>query len=147
MEATETPQEHKKELKIDVYIQKKLESTGKWAKFLSIVGFVFIGIFVLAMLVLIIAGNFAGLEGFSTPAIILVYLVLAGFYFFPVYYLFKFSYYLRRALESNDQKELYRSFSNLKTHYNIIGVITAAALAFYVVAVIIGVFAGVTAFV
>ena len=147
METTETPQEHKKELKIDAYIQNKLESTGKWAKFLSMVGVVFIGILVLAMLILIIAGNFTGFDEYSTPAIILVYLVLAGFYFFPVYYLFKFSFYLKRALESHDQKELYRSFSNLKTHYNIIGVIMAAALVFYVVAVIIGIFAGVTAFV
>jgi len=112
-----------------------LNETGKWGKFLAILGFCFIGLFV-------IIGLFAGTI-FSTlgqsqempvPGFVfgLIYVVMGLVYFFPVLYLLKFTNHLRRALISKNSQELDAAFENLKSHYKYIGILMIIVLAIYV---------------
>lgn len=110
-----------------------LSETGKWGKFLAILGFCFVGL-------IILAGLFAGtlFSAMGTPMPVpgflvgLIYVLIGLFYFFPVYYLFKFSSQVRGALMSKNSQELDLAFENLKSHYKFIGIFTIVILCIYV---------------
>lgn len=112
-----------------------LDEIGKWGKFLAILGFCFIGLFV-------IIGLFAGTI-FSTigqsqempfPGFVfgLIYVVMGLVYFFPVLYLLKFTNHLRKALAGKNSRELDAAFENLKSHYKYIGILMIVVLGVYV---------------
>lgn len=112
-----------------------LSEVAKWGKFLAIIGFVMIGIMVLA-------GMFAGAVmsmflpqeavgvaggGFFT----FFYLMGALLYFFPVLYLHRFSGKMQEALRLQDEELLTSSFANLKSLFKFLGILTIIMLAFY----------------
>src|ERR1022692_2663210 len=114
------------DLQIDHQSSAYLGETAKWAKFLSILGFVFCG------LILIIAiffgsffstafsGKYGGVgmgaaAGAASGLFIFVYVCIALLYFFPCLYLFNFSNKMQIALKNNDQGQLSLSFKNLKS--------------------------------
>jgi hypothetical protein len=51
------------------------------------------------------------------------YIVIAIVYFFPIYYLFKFSEDLKFALEMGHEEQLTSAFRWLKSHYKFIGIL------------------------
>ena len=116
-----------------------LKETAKWAYFLSILGYVGIGIIVL---VAIFAGSIFSRMSSMSPMgnfgagigtiITIVYLLIAALYFFPVYYLNKFASNAKMALRDNDTETLTTSFEYLKSHYKFIGILTVVILGFYV---------------
>ena len=114
-----------------------LKETGKWSKFLSILGFSLIGIMVIFAF---FAGSvFAIFEdhygtNIGTPGLIitLIYLILGAFYFIPIYYLFNFANHIKHALNEQDSYKLNEAFKNLKSHYKFIGISTIVALAIYI---------------
>ncbi|MDC9724210.1 MAG: hypothetical protein PSN34_15780 [Urechidicola sp.] len=124
-----------------------LKETGKWAKFLSIVGFVMIGLMIIAALFVSAMPN--SMPGFdnslmsSSSLIGGIYLLMSAIYFFPVYYLFQFSNKINKAFKQNDNHLLEDSFKNLKSHYKFIGVFTLIFILFYVVIIFIAIFAGI----
>jgi len=113
---------------------KFLIEISKWTKFLSILGFVIIGI-------MVIGGLFAGtiLSNIGTelpfPGFIigLFYIFIALIYLFPVLYIYRFSTKLKIALSSMDSITLEAAFQNLKSHYKFIGIFTIVALGLYLV--------------
>lgn len=110
-----------------------LSETGKWGKFLAILGFCFVGLIVLGGL---FAGTLFSAMGTPMPfpgfVLGLIYVLIGLFYFFPVYYLFKFSSQVRVALMSKNSQELDAAFGNLKSHYKFIGIFTIIMLGLYV---------------
>jgi hypothetical protein len=110
-----------------------LNETGKWSKFLAILGFCFIGL-------IVVAGLFAGTifsamnSELPYPGFMMgvIYIVMGLLYFFPMYYLFKFSTQVRAALMRKDSRELDSAFENLKSHYKYIGIFMIITLGFYV---------------
>jgi len=132
------------DLRITGEMKGFLKETAKWAKFLSIVGFVFIGFMVLIALFMgtfmstmmstlpqdpdmpIPMGAFSGLfSGF--------YLVMAVIYFFPFYYQLQFANKAKRAIRDNDQIGMSESLSFLKSTYKFWGILMAVLVGFYVV--------------
>ena len=113
---------------------KFLIEIGKWTKFLSILGFVIIGI-------MVIGGLFAGtiLSNIGTdlpfPGFIigLLYIFIALIYLFPVLYIYRFSTKLKIALSNMDSITLEAAFQNLKSHYKFIGVFTIVVLGLYLI--------------
>lgn len=128
-----------------------LKEIAKWTKFISIVGFLLVGFLVLigisfsiffssiaSMIPPDLPNEFsdelpnpvffmqsiAGFIGFS-------HLILASFYFFPVYYLFNFSSKLKNAILMHDETQLEMAWKNLKSHYKFIGVLLIVVLSFY----------------
>jgi hypothetical protein len=132
------------ELQIDASAQSYLREAAKWARFLSIVGFIFCALFILF-------GIFAG-SIFSTmgaqlgttmaagmgTVMAVVYVCLALLYFFPCLYTYRFGTQMQSALASNDQQVLISSFRNLKACYKFLGVLTIVMLSFYLLALVFG---------
>lgn len=112
-----------------------LSETGKWSRFLAILGFCFVGLAVLGGL---FAGTFlsriAGQQNtpFPTYYFGVIYVFMGAIYFFPIYYLFKFSTHVKAALASRDSRELDKALEYLKSHYKYIGILFIILLAFYV---------------
>ncbi|WP_299670161.1 DUF5362 family protein [uncultured Polaribacter sp.] len=117
-----------------------LKETAKWAKFLSIIGFI--------GLVLMLLGSFfigslydnlpqAQEMPFDIGGIMTVfYIVIALIYIFPIYYLYQFSVKMKNALLSKDDEVLADAFEMLKSHYKFIGVFTIIILSLYLLGII-----------
>ncbi|WP_281231940.1 DUF5362 family protein [Flavobacterium gelatinilyticum] len=135
----ETSVFEKFELHLDQSAKDFLKEIGKWAYFLSILGFVGIGFFVIFA---IFAGAIFSQLGSSIPGfgmyggsfgtiMAVFYLAFAAIYFFPVYYLFKFASNIKRAFSENDSEALSTSLGYLKSHYKFIGILMICMLALY----------------
>lgn len=135
----ETSVFEKFELHLDESAKDFLKETAKWAYFLSILGFIGVGFFVI---IAIFAGTIFSTLGSTMPGMgayggsfgvvmSVMYLVLAAVYFFPVYYLFKFSSNAKKAFRENDSEALTTSFGYLKSHYKFIGILMVAMLVLY----------------
>ncbi len=132
-----------------------LESTAKWARFLSILGFIGIGFMVLAALLMFAGGALIsgrassmygsrGMFGGAPMGLIgVMYLVMAGLYFFPVLFLNKFSSKMLNAITMRDSMSLESSFEQLRNHYRFVGIMTIIVIGLYVVGILIGVMAGI----
>ena len=132
----------------DLHISGRAESflkeTAKWARFLSILGFIGIGFLVLVALFIGAFMNVMGGDQLPFPSFVLtfVYLLIAALYFFPVLYLFRFATYTQRALRTADQSTLDDAFSNMKSHYKFIGILAVVVLAFYVLGLVVTLIGG-----
>ena len=110
------------------------KETGKWAKLLAILGFVFIGFMIIAAFTMgTFMAAFGGEETFAFQGLVmgLIYLVMAGLYFFPVLYLYKFSTSIKQTFVNMDAACFNTAIGNLKSHYKYIGVFTVIIMAFY----------------
>ena len=135
------------ELQIDQQSISYLGETARWAKFLSIVGFVMCGIMIVAavfagtiMATFSRFGNNDALGstmGYSGVLISGIYIVLALLCFFPYLFLFNFSVKMQSALRNNDQTNLNISFSNLKSCFKFVGILTIIVLSFYLLGTIV----------
>jgi hypothetical protein len=122
-----------------------LNETRKWGTFLSVLGFIGIGLMVLVALFI---GSIMNLMSSLSPspisfpafALTFLYLLIALLYFFPVFYLFRFSSRMKIALEQRDEHNLTVSFSYLKSMFRFMGISAIAIISIYLL-VFIGVIA------
>ncbi len=121
-----------------------LSEIAKWAKFLSIVGFIIIGFIVVAALAVLAVGSSFGsfMYGIGSGVIAFIYLLFAALYFFPVYYLYQSSQSIKKGLRDEDEVMLTTGFSNLKSHFKFIGILTIIVISLYA---LIFIFAMITA--
>lgn len=128
-------------LHISSSITDFLTTTYKWTKFLSVLGFVMLGLIVFSGLFTIILG--ANLQNGSGQivGIGITYLIMCAVYFFPTLYLYNFSVKMKRALTTHSQEELEDSFENLKSLFKFTGIFTIIILSLYIVFIIFGSFA------
>jgi hypothetical protein len=135
------------ELKISDKSAEYLSETEKWTKFLSITGFVFVGLIVImAFFAGSIFSQFPfGQENNYGGAMSLLftvgYLLLAALYFFPIWYLFKFSKSIKEAIIRKNSEELEVAFSNHKSFFKFIGIVMAIVLGFYAIGLLFSVLA------
>lgn len=138
------------DLQIDHQSNSYLNEAAKWGKFLAIMGFIFCGLLVIIALfagtfMASMMSGFGGDDAASTGAamgggiITFVYIVLALIYFFPCLYLFNFSSKMQVALRSNQQDSLNTAFRNLKSCFKFMGILMIIVLAFWVLAIIVGI--------
>jgi hypothetical protein len=125
-----------------------LETTRKWTMFFAILGFVVIGLLLIAGLV---AGSFltsftskmSGMEGSSAIGGIasifafIFILIFAVIYFFPMFYLFRFSRFTKNAVANLDGQQLELGLKNLKSYWKYVGIFTIIFLAVYLLVLII----------
>jgi len=114
-----------------------LKESAKWCKFMSIVGFIGVGLMVLAAVFMFV--GFSALESmsetskfpFPTSAFSVLYLIFAAIYFFPVYYLYQYATKTSVALQSRNQQLLTDGLENLKSHHKFLGVFTLIIVSIY----------------
>lgn len=126
-----------------------LNQTRKWTMFLSILGFISLGIIIIVAIgfqsiMSNMSSNMKGMgEMESMSGIITVlYIAIAALYFYPIYCLFQFSKTSKDAVENNNSSALQESFRHQKNMYKYMGILTIIVLGFYVLALIIGLSAG-----
>lgn len=121
-----------------------LKEAARWARFLAIFGFVVMGIVVLAGIGLttyfsaLMATELGPMGGAILPA---VYILFSLLYFFPCLYLFRFARKTRSAILASDATLLEAGFKNLKAFFRYMGMLLIILLAFYAIAIVIGVVA------
>lgn len=135
------------DLQLDHSSTQYLSEAAKWGKFLSIVGFIMVGFLVLLSFfmgsIFSSMGNMEAYAMMGGGVVTFIYLILAGLWFMPILYLYRFSSKMQIAIRSNDQQTLSESFKNLKGCFRFMGIVTIVVLSFYALALIIGIGAAV----
>ena len=129
-------------LGIDNISKSHLSEAAKWARFLAICGFIFLGLMiiygiVMSFVIVDMANALSQVD--STPSenslkkmmrigMVIFYIVFAVIAFFPYYFLLRFANKMKAALISNDQDALNGSFQNLKILYRYMGILMIISL-------------------
>jgi hypothetical protein len=136
----EAPTEIKK-IEIDQETLAHFDTTRKWAMFLAIIGFIFLG---LLLIIGLLAGTF--LSAFSTgensigihgPLMFIPIILMAAIYFFPVLFLFRFSKHASHAVHNYDKMEFHKAIKNLKAYFAYIGILLILVLSLYLVILVV----------
>ncbi|HOV99024.1 MAG TPA: hypothetical protein PK595_05590 [Bacteroidota bacterium] len=116
-----------------------LSTMRKWTLFLSIVGLIAIALMALCgffMIVVINLGeNFIGEQYSQIPLMIIGILILLFciLYFFPSYYLLKFSGLVQQVLITKNSSMLSSAIKYLKNFFQYIGILTLCMFALYAI--------------
>jgi hypothetical protein len=126
-------------------IKNYLVEAAKWGKFLAIMGYIGIGLILLLAVGVMVMGSasqlFPGM-GMNMGAFGLIYIAIAAFYFFPVYYLHQFSLKIKKGLTSQDAHSIATGFQNLKSLFKFMGIFTIVILSIYALVFVIAIGAG-----
>jgi len=138
-------------LSIDTTGRAHLAEAARWARFLAIVGFVFIALFAIFAIAggSYIANMFGRSNQFNevgsgfttgmTVGFIIYYLCIGLLVFFAYLFLYRFAVNMKMALQGNNQELLNRSFQNLKVLYRYWGILTVIGLIFFALFLLIAV--------
>lgn len=143
--------EEKKELNLTELAMEYLLSTAKWAKFLSILGLIGLGLMVvLGFSMGALMGSFNS-EFSALPSAFfgIIYLFMAGIYIYPILAMLRFANFSKSAILNYNSDNLTEAFRNIKGSYQYVGILTIIGLSLYalflLIAIIIGA-AGLMAF-
>lgn len=128
-------------MQISEQAKKHLLEASKWATFIAIVGFIAIALLVVMSFSIgtIMANLPEGyLGGISPTFFSFFYLIMAGIYFIPVFYLFQFGQKTKQALINEDNGLLTFGLKKLKSHYKFLGIIVIIGLVLYFALMIFG---------
>ena len=120
--------ENEKSVTLNNYALKQLNEARKWSMFLSVLGFIVIGLMVLFWIGIMAGlgiGKNLGLGVLSFIPLMVVLII----YFFPIYYLLKFSLNAKKSVEIRDDSFISSAFKYLKMHYQFMGILAMIALA------------------
>ncbi|HEY4788183.1 MAG TPA: hypothetical protein VIH57_19145 [Bacteroidales bacterium] len=123
---------------------ESLNETRKWTMFISILGFIVMGLMIIGLFVaILVAGSMGGMQatGYSSLALIPM-LILAAIYFFPLYFLLMFSKNIANGLRTRDSAALNNGFRYLKLHYRFMGILVIVIISIYILVIIIAVATG-----
>ena len=133
------------DLHIDSVGYAHLHEAARWAKFLSIVGFIFSGF-------LLLASFFTGTlmttlpVGYGMPvglggAITVIYILVAAFMFYLSLQVYRFGIKTKIGLLNDDQQSLSAGLGNLKMIFRIYGILVVIYLGVIVLALFSGIIA------
>lgn len=131
-------------LQVDHQGSVYLSDAARWAKFLAIMGFVLCGFMILlaAFAGQILSNAFRTMEqmgttSFDTMGFSIIYLVLAAIWFFPCFYLYRFSTRIQQGIRSREQGALNQGFMNLKSCFRFIGIFTLIMMGLYAMIIVV----------
>ncbi|MFN7045576.1 MAG: hypothetical protein ACK4M1_10295 [Flavobacterium sp.] len=127
-------------LELNQLAKEALREDAKWTFFLSIMGFIGVGLMVILAVFIAVKMSSVPSEldpfasiGAAKGLISFIYFAFALFYFFPVYYLYNYSVKMKTALQVNDNNLLAEAFVNLKSHHKFIGITIIVILSLYLI--------------
>lgn len=132
-------------LSIDPVSKMHLTEAAKWARFLAIVGFIFLVLMVASGVLMATTVSsledgylreYGGMRNRQAGSIMgasmaIVYVILALIYFFPLLFTLRFANNMKAALAADNQERLNASFQNLKATLRYMGVITIIGLVIF----------------
>lgn len=120
---------------------------AKWTKFLAIMGFIMMGIMIVAGLFM--GSIFASIPGYNAVGALsgigfaIFYTLISAIYFYPIYALYKFSTLIKPALAYNDTAMFNEAIAYKKNMFKYMGILTIILIAmyalFFMFAIMIGV--------
>ena len=135
-------------LNIDPVTKSHLSETAKWARFLAIIGMVFLFLSVITA-IFGTSAMFSSMQNIEMedggmsrmmPVVFSVYMIIITVIsFFPLLYTLRFANGMRAALRSNDQDLLNRSFQNLKICFRYLGIVAIIFLAITAIILVISI--------
>lgn len=138
-------------LTIDPAAKANLTETARWARFLAIVGFVFLLLMVLVGIYSSLTINrfedsyremgglgSTGMLSSAGTGVAVMYILMAVIWFFPLLFTLRFANQMQKALQNNDQELLGASFQNLKVCYRYLGIITVIFLVLIALSLFLG---------
>lgn len=128
--------------------KKYLLEASKWANFIAIVGFIAIALLIIMSFSIgsIMASLPDGsLGGLSPKFFSFFYLIAAGVYFIPVFFLFQFGQKTKQALMQDDHNLLTFGLKKLRAHYKFVGVLFIVFIALYFFLILFGAFGAILA--
>mgnify|MGYP000872849266 CR=1 FL=1 len=141
-------------LTLTPYSIEFLKETAKWTRFISLVGLVIIGLYIIMMVFMSSffsrilneaytqeAGSM-GMANFFSPFYIIIMILILLIYVIPIWWLYKFSTKMNAAILLNNSDYLQESLNFLRRHYKFIGILVVIMLVFYVLAFIGGMLGG-----
>ena len=144
----QTPNTSLFSLSIDPVTKAHLSEAAKWARFLAILGMIFLvfiilaGVFGSTMLFSSMSGfetDTTGMAAYGSGIIAGYMIVIAVIYFFPLLFTLRFANNVRTALNTNNQQALNTAFQNLKACFRFIGILTIIGLVFLAIGLIFGI--------
>ena len=130
-------------LNITPQSREYLRETAKWAKFLAILGFIFVGLFILVAIALGVAVNSSRGDfpvGFNPIYFSLLYIILSAVYLFPTLFLYQFANKTKQALLSNNTPLLTEALENQKSFFKFWGIFMIIFLSFYALLILLSIF-------
>lgn len=123
-------------------------TTGKWAFFLSVLGFLGVGLFVLLLIAVgSVIKSYVGLLSAQYPAMrviepLLGYLTVimipvTALFFFIFFYHIRFAGTIQKALRYNDQELFTAAWRNLRNYFRIYGIVMILLIIFYLIVMIL----------
>jgi len=108
----------------------QLTQARKWTMFLSISGFIFIGL----IIAVILAGIISNFNSSSNSLLtFLPLMIVVVIFFFPIYYLLQFSRYFKKAITTIEEDALSIAFKYLKMHFRYMAIFLIMALVIYII--------------
>jgi len=129
--------------KIDVGPEtlKNLNTTRKWTMFLSVSGFIFLGlIIVLGLLSVTFLSTFHNsdrTQGLPDALVLIGFIGLILINFFPIYFLFRFSKHASTAVSAPGNRDLHKAFNYLKCFFLFLGVLLIVVILVYIIGLIV----------
>lgn len=153
---TEFSTSNQKNLEITQETKLVFLETAKWTKFLAILGFVGMGLMIIMGFFMgAIMSSLGSLSSYgNTPNpfgmiggvfFVILYLVIALIYYFPIKYLYDFSTRVKKAFEIQDQVLFNEAILKLKSHYKYIGILMIVVFSLYILMIIISIIGGIAA--
>lgn len=131
-------------LEVDQQGSVYLAEAARWAKFLSIMGFVLCGIMILVagFAGQILSNAFRTLEemgttSYDTFGLSIIYLVMAALWFFPCLYLYRFATKIQQGIRAHEQSSINKGFMNLKSCFRFIGIFTLIMMGLYAIVIVV----------
>lgn len=118
-------------LRITNSIKENLMITAQWARFLAIMGFIFVGILGIASLFLVVTSMASGYG--PLVLVSLIYVVLTIVMLFPALYLIRFAVATEKGLGSNKQGEFDYAIQNMKSLFKFSGIYTIVMVVLYII--------------
>jgi hypothetical protein len=129
-------------LLFDNNLRSELNDAAWWAKFISIMGFIFCGLMMLLGLFMIVVLNIIPIpyRYFSLPLgafpifIAITYILFGIVYLFPSAHLFRFATKVEAGIDLSNQSEINASIAWLKSFFRFVGILLIIGVCLYSVA-------------
>ena len=121
-----------------------LRKTKPWVRFLGILGFVMVGLILLAAIgmlgVALFMGTTSGADGYMLAGLSVLYLAMAVLYIFPARYLYRYASAIETALKSPSKSlPIEQALQHQKSFWKFAGIITLVTILLYIPGIILAI--------
>lgn len=134
----ETQRELAQDLDLPSLARPYLQEAAKWAKRLSILGFIILGLFVLISIIAPLALSSTGrsvMNEFASVSntVSIFKIAQAILCFFPIFFLYRFATQTQKAIKTHDNDSLVFGLQSLKSFFKFFGMVAIIVFSIYVV--------------